>query len=140
MPGDINGDCRVDEADEAILAARVPAPGTTAENVPPSVTLLAPTDGETFAYPTPVIFQPAVADPNGYLVSVDYAVEYRTAGSTTIYSAHGDPHDDWRHTWEWWRTTGVPFEGSCTVRVKAVDNYGHATVLPEIQISLVATD
>jgi hypothetical protein len=140
MPGDINGDCRVDEADEAILAAREPAPGTATKDLPPSLTLSAPKAGETFTYPMPVMFQPVVTDPDGYVVSVDYAVEYHTVGFTTIYSAHGNPHDDWRHAWEWWRTTGVPFDGTCTVRVKAVDDRGQTTILPEIQISLVATD
>jgi hypothetical protein len=141
MPGDINGDCRVDEADEAILAARGPTPEPTPENVPPSLTLASPNAGETFTYPTPVVFRPTVTDPDGYVLDVEYSVEYRTTGSGSFsYSAHGTPRYDWERTWEWWRATGVPFNGTCTIRVRALDDCGQATSLPEIQITLVATD
>ncbi len=141
MPGDINGDCQVDATDEAILAARGPTPEATPENVPPSLTLVSPKPGDTLTYPMPVVFQPTVTDLDGYVLGVEYTVEYRTTGEGSfIYSAHGDPRNDWKSTWEWWHTTGVPFDGTCTVRVKAVDDSGQATTLPEIQISLAATD
>ncbi len=143
IAGDLNGDCKVDATDQAIASLRGLTQETGATNLPPTLALVSPKDGDVFQYPTPVSFHAVAADADGFVIDVQYIMEHRGTGAgefTRVHFAHGDAENDWKYTWEWWGSTDVPFEGVCTIRARALDSDGVAKVLPEIKVTLLATN
>ena len=134
IAGDINGDCIVDQTDMDILQSHWLMEGTGLVNLPPTITLLSPKDGDELTYPMPILFQATASDPDGTVLRVTYTLEYRAAttrstGSTTT----ADPTNDWDAGWSW---SSVNYEGTYTVWAEAMDNEGARTATPKIKVTL----
>ncbi len=138
IAGDINGDCKVDDLDMDILMSHWLMPDIGKANIPPTIRLISPAEGDEFAKGTPMLFRAEASDPDGTVVCVEYSLRRRGTRATEItYSKMGDPDDDWMVTWEWWRNVTVYPDRIYTVMVKAIDNDGAIAATPEIEITLL---
>jgi len=132
--GDINGDCLVDQADMDILQLHWLMEGTGLVNIPPTITLLSPTDGAELTYPTPIVFKSVASDPDGTVVRVKYTLEYRTADTrSTSSTTIADPTNNWDQEGRW---SSVRYDGTYTMWAEAMDNEGAKTVSPKITVTL----
>jgi len=133
IAGDINGDCIVDLTDVDILLSHWLMEGAGLVNLPPTITLLSPKDGDELTYPAPILFQAAASDPDGTVLRVKYTMEYRTANSRhTISSTVADPADNWDTTWTW---SNIDDDGTYTVWAEAMDDEGAKTATPKIKVT-----
>jgi len=141
IAGDINGDCKVDQTDMDILLSHWLTDAADLVNSPPTVTLTAPEDGEVFDYPAWVNLYADAVDSDGWVVRVKFFMQYTKGGQErTAVSTDSGPSNGWGYNWQWWGTTGVPFEGSCVLWAEAMDNDGAVAVSPKITITLHVTN
>jgi hypothetical protein len=141
IAGDINGDCKVDQTDMDILLLHWLTDAADLINTPPTVTLTLVEDGEVYDYPTWVLIGADAADSDGSVVRVKFFKQYsRNGNERTAASTDSDPSDGWRHDWQWWGNTGVPFEGSCVIWAEAMDDDGATAVSPRITVTLRVTN
>jgi hypothetical protein len=134
LGGDINGDCVVDQADKDILELHWLMEATGLVNMPPTVTLLSPKDGDELTAPEPIVFQATASDSDGTVVSVKYFIEHRTdTGGSLGSTGTSDPKDGWRGTWKW---SNVHYDGVHTIWAEAMDNEGTKTASPKIKVML----
>ena len=132
IAGDINGDCVVDFDDLAILVSHWMMSGEDFVNKAPTVTLIAPKDGDQIAWPGPTIFRAEAYDVDGEVRQVMFNVQQvRDGGShTSGFSGHEGP-DAWEREYYW------PNEpGNWTVWAEATDNEGSVGVSPQIAVTL----
>jgi len=138
IAGDINGDCRVDDLDLDILMSHWLMPDIGKPNIPPTIRLISPAEGDEFAPGTPMVFRAEASDPDGAVVRVSYHLTSRGQyGTQSTGPGLGDPDDDWMVAWEWWRTVTIYPDRTYTVRAKAIDNDGAITETPEIEIKVM---
>lgn len=137
VAGDINGDCQVNGADFAVLASHWLARGSDFVNVPPTVSIVAPLDGEEFYYPTPITIRVDATDPDGSVIWVRLTMTYSSNSSIRSRgcSATEGP-GGWRQQWYWWGDTGVPFEGDYAITAKASDNDCAVSLSPPVVVRL----
>lgn len=134
IPGDINGDCRVDQTDMDILQAHWLMEAAGLVNIPPTITLISPEDGAELTYPTPIVLQSVASDPDGTVLRVGYTLEYRKANlRSTTGMATTDPADNWCRVLSW---PYVRYDGTYTVWAEAMDNEGTRTISPKITVTL----
>src|SRR5205085_12021478 len=56
----------------------------TISNIAPQVVITGPTNGQTFAFPTTIMIEAAVTDPDGYSSHVEFFANGRSIGEETI--------------------------------------------------------
>lgn len=133
LAGDINGDCIVDQTDMDILQSHWLMEGTGLVNLPPTIALLSPKDGDELTYPMPILVQATASDPDGTVLRVKYTLEYRTANSrSTSSSTITDPTNNWDREWSW---SSIHHDGTYTVWAEAMDNEGTKTATPKIKVT-----
>jgi hypothetical protein len=134
IPGDINGDCKVNQTDIDILMAHWLMEAAGFVDIPPTVMLLSPQDGAELTYPTPIIFQCTASDPDGTVVRVKYTLEHREGnGRSTGSTMTTDPANNWQGRWQW---SYVQADGTYTMWAEAMDNEGARTASPKITVTL----
>ncbi len=134
LAGDINGDCRVDHADIDILLMHWLMKGNGLANLPPTITLLCPKDGDEFTYPAPILVQATASDPDGAVLRVKYTFEYRTANTrSTSGTTITDPTNNWAKEWSW---SNLRHDGTYTVWAEVMDNEGAKTATPKVKVTL----
>jgi hypothetical protein len=134
LAGDINGDCKVDQADMGILLSHWLMEATVPTNIPPTVTLTRPEDGAEFTYPEPIILRADVSDPDGSVLFVTYSAEHHGSDAISHFGTHSlDPANGWEGQFDW---SSIRGDGTCTIRAEAVDNGGGTTVSPAITVTL----
>ncbi len=141
IPGDLNGDCRVDATDTHILTVHQPLQIAAALNAPPVILLTGPQEGESFAYPAPIPFRVEAADSDGSIICVNYVMEYDLGGTqdrTTIKLT--DPSNGWRCDWSWWLGTGAILERSYVVWAEAMDDDGNVAISQKVKVTVRMTD
>jgi predicted amidohydrolase/regulation of enolase protein 1 (concanavalin A-like superfamily) len=132
---DWSGDWRDVSNKERRLAASPYTAGTTApdgglppppppENLPPSVSITAPSDGETFAAPATFTIAAAASDADGTISRVEFY-----AGTTLLGSDATDPH---AFTW-----SGVA-AGTYTLTARALDDGGAAMTSSPVTITVAS--
>ncbi len=138
IAGDINGDCQVDDLDMEILLSHWLMPDIGKSNIPPTIRLISPAEGDAFTEGTPMTFRAEAFDPDGRVVRVQYNVTSRGEGGLgSTGPGMGDPDDEWMVTWEWWPALKIYPDRTYTVRAKAIDDKGAVTATPEIEIKLL---
>jgi hypothetical protein len=133
-PGDINGDCKVDQTDMDILLAHWLTEGTPAVNIPPTITLISPQDGAELTCESPVMLDAAASDPDGLVIRVRYNIEYPPGGSCAsegwmLYY----PADSWTCEWS---SPPVDEDTTYTIWADAIDNEGAKTATPKVTITV----
>ena len=137
IAGDINGDCRVDDLDMDILMSHWLTDAAEVSNIPPSITLISPEEGDEFAFATPIVFRAEASDPDGDVILVRYHFRAQWDNGSSITGATAtDPTDDWKATWEWQPQVTIPPDATYTIQAEAMDDQGAKTVTPEVEIKL----
>jgi hypothetical protein len=135
IPGDINGDCKVDSLDQAILQAHWLMEGSMFVNAPPTVKLAAPEDGAELHYPTPVTLRAEATDTDGTVILVHFYIQIRhEKGTATTDVSDTNGADGWQVELNWQHLTG-PDGVSYTVWARAMDNDGATMTAPEITMT-----
>ncbi len=138
IAGDINGDCKVDDLDMDILMSHWLTDAYKPANVPPSITLISPAEGDEIASGTPMVLRAEASDLDGRVIQVRYHLTWRREQGRGGTGARAtDPTDDWKVEWEWWSIIPVYPDGVYTIRAEALDDQGAKTMTPEIEIKLV---
>jgi len=137
IAGDINGDCVVNDADMEILTSHWLRQAWPSTNLPPTVTITQPKDGDEFRGTAPMIVRANAADPDGVVIRVQFRMEY--TGETGGYG-HGDtdvdPSDGWECEWQWSDRAGIEPQETWAIWAEAMDNDGTITVSPKITVTL----
>jgi hypothetical protein len=134
IPGDINGDCKVDQTDMHILQAHWLAEAIVPVNLPPTIALISPEDGAELTWSEPLVLRVAASDPDGRVLRVAYTVKYDVPGKWRwITGTATDPANDWAATWSW---PGVVEDTPCVLSAEAMDNRGATAAAPQIKITL----
>ncbi|UCD49227.1 MAG: hypothetical protein JSW27_17050, partial [Phycisphaerales bacterium] len=137
IAGDINGDCRVDDLDMDILMSHWLVDATKLTNLPPSITLISPQEGDEFALGAPIVFQAEASDPEGTVIRVSYHFAARWEnGSASTGATAADPTDNWKATLEWQPPVTIPPDATFTIQAEALDDQGAKTLTPEVEIKL----
>jgi hypothetical protein len=135
IPGDINGDCVVNDTDMAILTSHWLLQGWPTDNLPPAVTIAQPKDGDEFHGTEPLSVRADASDPDGVVIRVAFHMEYR--GAVMSYG-HGDidadPLDGWGCEWKWPDRGAFEPHETWTIWAEAMDNEGTITVSPRIKV------
>ncbi len=133
LAGDINGDCIVDQTDLDILLSHWLADATERVNIPPTISLTSPEEGDEFTYPEPIVLRADAADPDGRIVWVQYNMRAHRAGATITTGTFGrDPTKGWETEMTW-----APLgQGQYLVWATATDNDGATSTSPTITITL----
>lgn len=137
VAGDINGDCKVDCSDFAILASHWLLRGSDFINIPPTVTIVAPPNGAEFHYPTPITICADATDIDGSVVWLRFTMSYKSNGRShsSGYSA-AEEGGRWWYDWYWWGDTGIPFDGNYTITAKASDDDCAVSVSAPVVVTL----
>jgi hypothetical protein len=134
IPGDINGDCRVDATDEAILQAHWLMEGAMFVNTPPTVRMTSPEDGAELLYGTQASLRAEATDTDGTVIVVHFYMEYRSNNATSSTMASDfNGVDGWGRELDW-KSLDVPDGATCTIWAKAVDDDGATTTSPGIAV------
>ncbi len=135
MAGDINGDCKVDDLDTAILMQHWLMDGSDFVNKPPTIRLTSPADGAELTNPTPIAIHVDASDPDGTLLRVYYYLRhdygdglYYGIGTNSNNSAEG-----WSPKVSW---SLIRYDGVYTITAEAVDDEGARTVSDPITVTL----
>jgi hypothetical protein len=140
VAGDINGDCKVDLSDIAIMCSHWLIRGTDFVNMPPTVTIAEPADGAVIAIDqpdTPMIIVPDVSDPDGFVVRVQFVIEHTSRHRTRRTAmTDSDGTDGWQLQWFWWDRQNPYPEGDFTITASATDDDGAVTVSSPIVITV----
>jgi hypothetical protein len=137
VAGDINGDCKVDCSDFAILASHWLLRGSDFINMPPTVTIVAPPNGAEFHYPTPIFIQADATDVDGSVVWLRFTMAYKSNGRSHSSSCSAtETMGRWWYDWYWWGDTGIPFDGNYTITAKASDDDCAVSVSAPVVVTL----
>jgi hypothetical protein len=133
VAGDINGDCKVDFTDFAIIASHWLLQGTDFVNKPPTVTITQPANGDVFDSGSVIAVRADAGDVDGSVVKVEFNMKTRTVNSSSsvhILDTHGT--DGWTCSLNQFR------DGNWTITAEATDDDGAMTVSPEVVITIRA--
>lgn len=140
VAGDINGDCRVDLSDFAIISSHWLQRGTDLVNTPPIVTIAQPANGAVIGiyHPdTPIIIRADASDPDGSVVEVKFVIKYTDRHNIRrTAKTDKDGTDGWQYEWFWWDEQEPYPEGDFTITAIAMDDEGAVTVSPGIVITV----
>jgi chitinase len=111
----------IDNAGASVASAPVTITVTTATDIPPTVSILSPTNGSKFSVGTTIALTAAATDPDGTVARVSYY-----SGSTLVGSATTAPYTvGWK-----------PGTGTYTLTAVAVDNLGAQTTSAPVSVSV----
>ena len=133
VAGDINGDCKVDFTDFAIIASHWLLQGTDFVNKPPTVTITQPANGDVFDSGSVIAVRADAGDVDGSVVEVEFNMKTRTVNSSSsvhILDTHGT--DGWTCSLNQFR------DGNWTITAEATDDDGAMTVSPMVVITIRA--
>jgi parallel beta-helix repeat protein len=134
IPGDINGDCKVDQTDMDILQAHWLQEAIEPANLPPTIAIISPVEGAEFTYPEPLVLRVAASDPDGRVLRVSYTIKYDVPGQWRwIMGMTTDPADDWAAPWSW---LDVVEDTPCVISAEAMDNRGATTAAVPVTVTL----
>jgi hypothetical protein len=140
MAGDINGDCRVDLSDFAIMCSHWLQHGTDFVNIPPTVIITEPANGAVIGIynpDTPIIIRADASDPDGSVVKVQFVIKHTSRHCIRRTSrTDQDGTDGWQLEWFWWDEQNPYPEGDFTITAIAMDDKGAVSVSPEIIITV----
>jgi hypothetical protein len=141
IAGDINGDCVVDATDMEILTSHWLLQGWPTSDLPPTITITQPIDGDEFHGTAPMSVRADATDPDGFVIRVAFRMEYR---GETINRGSGstdaDPSDGWGCEWQWSSRVSTEPQEIWTIWGEAMDNDGNITVSPKIKVTLHVTN
>ncbi|MGD8499789.1 MAG: Ig-like domain-containing protein, partial [Phycisphaerales bacterium] len=137
MAGDINGDCKVDWADLALVTSHWlwhdPAVHKVPPRVPPNkrptVTITEPEDGAIIHISeagTHILIRAVAYDSDGRVASVRFTIE-RSDAHTSYSLSHSGKYVEafWQFAWIWWDGSGqCPTDGAYTITATALDDDG----------------
>jgi len=145
LPGDINGDCKVDSVDAELSLQQWRISGAPAANQPPTVVITAPADGAVITVspskPTiPIVVDASDAD--GSVKQVSFYIEQRTENYRFRTSTlDTDGSDGWRWDWRFVNATGNNFgPGLYTITVFAIDDDCDIAFASKVRITIVVTE
>ena len=137
IAGDINGDCVVDDIDKAILTRHWLQQGWPIADLPPTITITQPKDGDEFDSTTPVTIRVEASDPDGSVIRVLFIAEYRYLSSShSTGFVDTDPSDGWGCDWQWKPGSGDQARETWAISAQAMDDDGNITVSPEIKVTI----
>lgn len=142
VPGDINGDCKVDDVDTELSLQDWRVSGAPTTNQPPMVVITAPADGAAITVnslnPTIRIAVEA-SDADGSVKQVSFSFEHRTEdGFYRIASVDTNGSDGW--TWEVrFLEAGDYPAGEYTITVYAIDDDCEIAFASEVRITVIVT-
>ncbi len=140
VTGDINGDCRVDLSDFAIMFSHWLQRGTDFVNTPPIVIIAQPVNGAVigiYGPDTPIIIRADASDPDGSVVEVEFVIKHTDRHNIRrTAKTDKDGTDGWQDEWFWWNKDAPYPEGDFTITATATDDEGAVTVSPEIVITV----
>lgn len=143
LPGDINGDCRVDSIDTELSLQDWRISGAPTANQPPKVVITAPADGTVVkvspSNPSVSIVVDA-SDGDGSVNQVSFSIEQRTeTGYFTTVSMDNDGSDGWAWEWRFLDTGNDYAPGAYTITVYAIDDDCEIAFATEVRITIVVT-
>jgi hypothetical protein len=134
LAGDINGDCRIDDLDEAILMQHWLMEGQDLVNEPPTVALTSPQDGAELTAPAPVVLRVDASDPDGQVLRVSYTLRHDHGnGAYSVATNTTDPANGWDVQIDW---SHIPYDGVYTIWAEAMDDEGARTTSAPITVTL----
>jgi len=140
VAGDINGDCRVDLSDFAIISSHWLQCGTDFVNKPPRVIITEPTNAAVIGiyHPdTPIIIRADASDADGSVVKVQFVIKHTSRHRIRRTARTGqNVTGAWQLEWFWWDEQDPYPEGDFTITAIATDDEGAVTVSPEIVITV----
>jgi len=140
VAGDINGDCRVDLSDFAIMCSHWLQHGADSVNKPPTVIITEPTNGAIIGIynpDTPIIIRADARDPDGSVVEVQFLIKHASRHRIRRTSrTDQNGADGWQLEWFWWDEQNPYPEGDFTITAIAMDNEGAVTVSPQTVITV----
>jgi parallel beta helix pectate lyase-like protein/Big-like domain-containing protein/disaggregatase-related protein len=137
LAGDINGDCKVDDLDMDILMSHWLMEAVEVDNVPPTITLISPAEGDEFTSGMPMVLRAETSDPDGRVIRVSYHLTSRSESGTSATGATAtDPTDDWMVSWDGWSRVTIAPDRTYTIQAEAMDDQGATTLTPEVEIKL----
>lgn len=141
IAGDINGDCIVNDTDMAILTSHLLMEGWPASDLPPTVVITEPQEGDGFHDTTPFNIRADAADADGVVIQVAFRMEYRS-GTMSVGSGFtdADSSDGWGRQWRWPKYAATEPETVWTIWAEAMDNDGNITISPKIQVTRYVTN
>ncbi|MEN6575100.1 MAG: Ig-like domain-containing protein [Phycisphaerales bacterium] len=144
IPGDINGDCKVDSFDALLAAQDWRVSGTPAANQPPTIVITQPADGAVIevspSNPSILIVADA-SDADGSVVQVGFSVERKTEDSLRrAFSGDTDGSDGWQWNWVLLNAAHPYSPGSYTITAYAIDDDCEIGFAPEVHITLIVAE
>jgi hypothetical protein len=138
MAGDINGDCRVDFADLALMSRHWLWPDASPPNPSPTIRIVSPRGGTIFVdrSDTPITIIADAADSNGSVVKVEFFVDGSAVG-VQIDKVGEDINgrDGWEWRWAWRGSQRGQYpEGQYILTAKAIDNDGAVSSSAPIRV------
>jgi hypothetical protein len=135
IPGDINGDCKVDALDQAILQAHWLMEGTMFVNTPPTVQVIAPEDGAELPHGPRASLRADATDTDGTVIIVHFYMRYQHEhGSYSTGTSDFNGVDGWGCELDW-KDLGAPDGATLTIWATAVDDDGATTTSPAITVT-----
>jgi hypothetical protein len=140
VAGDINGDCRVDLSDFAIISSHWLQRGIDFVNATPQVTITEPANGAVIGIynaSTAITIRADASDADGSVVKVQFVIKH-TSRHRIRRTARTDQNgtDGWQLEWFWWDEQDPYPEGDFTIKATATDDEGAVTVSPQIVITV----
>ena len=138
IAGDINGDCVVNDTDMEILTSHWLQQGWPVTDLPPTITITQPKDGDELGAAKPVSIRVDASDPDGTVIRVGFLIKHESATSYQSLSATDiDPSNGWGYEWQWSARGRTPEAlETWTIQAEALDDGGNIAVSPEIQVKV----
>ena len=132
VAGDINGDCRVDFYDLAIMAGNWLRRESPGGNQPPNVSIRQPKSGQTigiYHQDDPIEIIADAYDVDGQVARVEFYADGSPSGAVIgKIGQDSDGSDGWQMKWIWWGSWGHYPEGDYVLTAMAIDNSGAQTL------------
>jgi hypothetical protein len=138
MAGDINGDCKVDDLDMAILMQHWLMEGwEEPANKLPTIRLISPEEGAVITVPTPLVLRVDASDADGAVITVGYSLRCSHDDSIITISLGGDnASNGWEAKLLWSQLPSFVVDGVYTITATAVDDDGARAVSDPITVTL----
>jgi hypothetical protein len=133
IAGDINGDCVVDFDDLMIIISHWMMRPEDLVNMPPTIRLIEPKDGDRIAWRGSTSFRAEAIDVDGHVDEVWFCVKYKASNQGTRGYGDTDGSDGWEREIIW--PEDAQF-GEWTIWAEATDNDGQIGITPEITVTL----
>jgi parallel beta-helix repeat protein len=137
VAGDINGDCKVDFADLAIMSMHWACAYTPdAPSSPPSIQVFSPLLQVGVYHPNePIPIRLIGSDSDGWIVKVEVFVDGSEVGvDIGKVGQDTDGSDGWEVSWLWWGDWGHYPEGWYTIWAKATDDSGATGTSEKVRV------